>query len=263
MVLERLVSIRDALRNPWWMFLTGGIVSVVCLFISYLVFQTSVGLISSLFVTIAMTPFMIRLTIYDETKEEEEVNFGEMNFLQRHKDIIKIYSAFFAGMILSLSLLYLSLPENFSQKIFQDQTNEIYSIRGNFISFETFEKIVTNNIGVLFLSFLFSFIFGAGAIFILSWNATVLATAIGMVAKGYGGIKGLPVATLMFFPHGSLEILAYFIGGIAGGLVSAVISKRHSKNFWFVIKDGSLLLMISVVLLIAAGIIETVTIQLR
>jgi hypothetical protein len=261
MVLERLVSIKDALKRPWWMFVIGGVISVTCLFISYFVFQGSIGLLSSLLVTIAMTPFMLGLSRYDEAKEEQEKNFSEMNFIERHRDIIKIYTSFFAGMILSLSILYMILPEPFSQKLFQDQENEINAIRGKFFSLETFEKIITNNLGVLFLSFLFSFVFGAGAVFILSWNATVLATAIGMSAKNIGGIKALPMATLMFFPHGSLEILAYFIGGIAGGLVSVVITRRHSKNFWFIVKDSTLLMLGSVILLIAAGMIETIEMQ--
>jgi uncharacterized membrane protein SpoIIM required for sporulation len=209
-----------------------------------------------------MTPFMLNLTMYHEAKEEQEKDFSEMNFIQRHKDVLKIYTAFFAGMILSLSILYIVLPENISQKLFQDQVKEINTIRGSFASFETFGKILTNNLGVLFLSFLFSFIFGAGAVFILSWNATVLATAIGISSEAIGGIKALPMATLMFFPHGSLEILAYFIGGIAGGLVSAVITRRHSKNFWFIIKDGSLLMLISVAILLGAAVIETVEMAL-
>jgi uncharacterized membrane protein SpoIIM required for sporulation len=262
MVLERLVSIRDALKRPWWMFLIGGVISVTCLFISYFVFQSSVGMFSSLLVTISMTPFMLNLAMYQEAKEEQEHDFTEMNLLQRHKDIIKIYTVFFAGMILSLSILFMILPSSISQKLFQDQVNEINAIRGNFISYETFGKILTNNLGVLFLSFIFSFVFGAGAVFILSWNATVLATAIGMSAKGIGGIKALPMATLMFFPHGSLEILAYFIGGIAGGLVSALITRRHSRNFWFIIKDSSLLMLASVALLITAGLIEAIEIGL-
>ena len=213
---------------------------------------------TSLLITIAMTPFMLNLISYEETKEEQ--NLAEMNFIQRHKVILKVYTAFFAGMIISLSLIYMFLPDTIVEKIFSDQISQINAIRGKFLFGDTFTKIVINNIGVLLLSFLFSFLYGAGAIFILSWNASVLSTAIGMAAKSYGGIHGLPLAVLTFFPHGSLEILAYFIGGIAGGLVSTVITKKHSGKFWFIVKDGLQLMAISAIILIIAGLIETLAI---
>ncbi|MFQ6120728.1 MAG: stage II sporulation protein M, partial [Methanosarcinales archaeon] len=131
---------------------------------------------------------------------------------------------------------------------------------GKFAFSDTFFKIVTNNIGVLILSFLFSFLFGAGAVFILAWNASILSAAIGMAAKSVGGLKGLPLAVMIFFPHGSLEILAYFIGGIAGGFVSVAITRRKSLGFWLVVKDSFKLMVVSILLLIIAGAIETIAI---
>jgi len=260
MVLEKLVSLRTAIKQPAWMFIIGGIVSVISLFVAYFVFQSSIGMFTSLLVTIAMTPFMLNLITYEETKEEEE-KLHEMNFIQRHKVILKVYTAFFAGMILSLSLIYMFLPENVVNTIFADQTNQINAIRGKFLFGETFGKIIINNVGVLLLSFMFSFLYGAGAVFILAWNASVLSTAIGMAAKSYGGIGAFPLAVLTYFPHGSLEILAYFIGGIAGGLVSTVITRRKTGKFWFIVKDGLQLMTIAAIILVIAGLIETLEIM--
>jgi len=59
-----------------------------------------------------------------------------------------------------------------------------------------------------------------------------------------------------------LEILAYFIGAIAGGLVSAAVTRRQSKQFWLVVRDSLILMVISVVILFIAGGIETMAIQL-
>ena len=64
MVLERLISLRDALRNPW-VFAIGGIVSVTCLFISFLLFPQSVGLYTTFLITMAMMPFMVNLINYE------------------------------------------------------------------------------------------------------------------------------------------------------------------------------------------------------
>jgi uncharacterized membrane protein SpoIIM required for sporulation len=259
MVLERLVSLRTAIKQPVWMFLIGGIVSIVSLFIADFVFQTSIGTFTSLLITITLTPLSLNLFRYDEEKEEQEKNLDDMNFIQRilfHREILLVYVAFFAGMILVFSIIYLLLPDAISQKLFSDQINQINAIRGKFLFADTFVNIIKNNISVLLLSFLFSFVFGAGAIFILSWNASVLATAIGMIAKPYG-VVGLPIGIGTYIFHGSLEILAYFIAAIAGGLISTAIIRRRSGKFWIVFKDSLQLIAISAVILVAAGLLES------
>ena len=40
-------------------------------------------------------------------------------------------------------------------------------------------QIFSNNVRVMVFCILFAFLFGAGAIFILTWNASVIAAAIG------------------------------------------------------------------------------------
>jgi len=259
MVLERLISLRTAVRNPLAMMIVGGLVSLSCLIISFLVFSESVGVFTTFLITITMTPFMVNLLRWEEEETEQEIaKRKDMNFLSRHKDVLMIYVAFFVGMILSLSLAYIALPSETVEQIFSDQINEINLIRGQFLSMGLFQRIVLNNISVLLISFLFSFLFGAGAIFILSWNASVLSTAIGLATKAIGGVHGFPLAVLVFFPHGSLEILAYFIGAIAGGIVSAAVARSRSKHFWDVVKDGLKLVAVAMVLLLIAGVIESV-----
>jgi len=258
MVLERLVNVRMALKHPFWVFILGGVISTICLFLSFLIFNTSAGLLSNFLITFAIFPFMLDFIRYEGSKMDQKAEvLQKMNIFQRHRSVILVYVAFFVGMILSQSILYFLMPDNWSQKLFEDQINQINIIRGEATFGGTIEGIILNNLGVLFLSFVFSFLFGAGAIFILSWNASVLSAAIGMSAKSIGGFKAIPLAILGYFPHGSLEILAYFIGGIAGGLVSLAFTKRNTKKFSFIIKDSLELMVISVILLIAAGVIES------
>lgn len=244
------------------MFIIGGLVSVICIFIAFLVFPSSVGLFTVFLITIAMTPFMINLMSYEEAETEEEIERKiKSNFFQRHTDVLKIYIAFFTGMIFALSILFLVLPEKTVEKLFEDQVREINLIRGSVTFPSSFQKIVFNNISVLVLCFLFAFLFGSGAIFILAWNASVLASAIGLTAKSIGGVTGLPVALLSFLPHGSFEIIAYFIVGIAGGLVSAAITRRKSRLFWVVIQDSFKLVGVSAFLLIIGAVIESAIIS--
>ncbi|MBI1978791.1 MAG: stage II sporulation protein M [Candidatus Aenigmarchaeota archaeon] len=261
MVLEKIVTIREAIRHPLWMSVIGALVSVISLFISFLVFPESIGLFTSVLVTFIMTPFMVNLLTYEAFMTELEIKKRmHQTFLKRHWDMLLIYTAFFSGMIAALSLVFIFLPDDTVQKLFEDQITEIKLIRGSFLFSSTFIKITINNIGVLLLSILFAFIFGSGAIFILSWNASVLAAAIGLTAKSFGGVGGVPVALITYLPHGVFEIAAYFLAGIAGGILSAVVAKRKTELFWVVVKDSLKIISVAVVLLIAGAIIETMLI---
>jgi uncharacterized membrane protein SpoIIM required for sporulation len=259
MVLERMVSVRTALKNPLWVFGIGAIVSLACLVVAYFVSTTSVGFFTSFLITITMVPLMLNLARQQEAKQEEFIH-RHFSLLRANRALIIVYAAFFCGMIFSLSLLYYALPDMYVQKLFDDQITQINMIRGNVAFGGVFTKIILNNISVMFISFFFSFLFGAGAVFILAWNASILSAAIGMAAKSIGGVKGLPLAVLMFFPHGSLEILAYFIGAIAGSLVSVAVTRRKSHNLGFVVAESLQLLGVSIVLLLIAGFIESMSI---
>lgn len=260
MVLERIISPKTAKEHVSIVLLAGGIIASISVLIAYFVFvnttfENAIGIFVTFFITIGIFPFMINIGSYDEAKDESMQKFekGE-NIFSRHSTIIKVYVAFFLGVIMSLSILYMILPSDISTKIFHDQINEISRIRGDATTLTgTFSSILRNNFQVLVLSFLFSFVFGAGAIYILAWNSSVLASAIGESAK----VLGVPDAVLQYFPHGSLEFLAYFIGAIAGGIISFALTRRKHKHFWFIVEDSLKMLIIAVIILAVAAFIES------
>jgi hypothetical protein len=176
-------------------------------------------------------------------------------FLSFYREVIMSFVAIFAGMTLVFSLLYLLLPSEIAEKSFQTQINEIKAIRGYFWFGGEFQTILINNIGVLFLSFIFSLIYGSGAIFILAWNASILATAASMLAKSLGGAYKLPIALLSYMPHGSLEIVAYFLAAIAGGIASYNLTR--SKEIKVLLEDCLFLLALGMVFLLLGAIVET------
>ena len=262
MVLEKLVTVRQALKHPTWMFVIGAVVSIISLLISSWVFPDSIGLFTTILITFAMTPFMVNLLTHEEIMTEVDVaRKMKQSFFERHMNIMLVYTALFCGMIVALSLAFLLLPDKIVTKVFQEQIKEIELIRGNFILSSTFLKIITNNIGVLGLAILFSFIFGSGAIFILSWNASVLSAAIGLTAKTLGGFSGIPAALATYLPHGVFEIAAYFFAGIAGGILSAAVTRRKSEFFIIVLKDSLKVVVFAIVLLFIGASIETILIN--
>lgn len=258
MVLEKVVSIREAIKHPLWMFVIGAFISLVSLFMAFLIFPESAGLFTTVFITFAMTPFMVNLITYETTLTDLDIKKKiKQSFFERYKEILYVYTAFFGGMIIALSLTFIFLPDETVNKLFQDQINEIRIIRGSFLFSNTFLKIAVNNVGVLVLTALFGFLFGSGAIFILSWNASVLSTAIGLTAKSVGGLHGVPIALATYLPHGVFEIAAYFLGGIAGGILSAALMSRKTELFNVIIKDSVKVLVIATFLLFVGAVIET------
>ncbi|MBS3095312.1 stage II sporulation protein M, partial [Candidatus Woesearchaeota archaeon] len=143
---------------------------------------------------------------------------------------------------------------------------------GSFTQQEILYKIVDNNIRVLMFSILFSFFYGAGSIFILTWNASVIAGAVGIYIRTnlskISSIFGLTqisnyfsifsIGFMRYLTHGVFEILAYFIGALAGGIISIAVIKNdiYSKRFMHIMKDVFLLMVLAVVIVFLGALVE-------
>ena len=140
---------------------------------------------------------------------------------------------------------------------------------GNVTKADVFTAVLLNNLKVLFFCLIFSFLYGIGAIFILTWNASVIAAAIGNLIK----IEVAKAASLVGFPalssyfgaitfsffrymtHGIFEIISYFVAGLAGGIISIALIKHNLKEDRVLI-DALDLVLISLGFLFIGGIIE-------
>jgi uncharacterized membrane protein SpoIIM required for sporulation len=256
MVLEWFLRAKTDRKHPFTIFVFTFFASFISMFISYFVFKENIGIFNIVIISLVLVTFINSMLFLEEKETEFEMN---KSFWERHGDVISAFASMFIGMTLAMSIAYIILPEEVSQKVFNEQIREINIIQGRFTFSSQFLEIVTNNFSVLSISFLLSFLIGTGAILVLSWNASVLAAAIGMVAKSLGGLHGLPLAIMTFLPHGVFEITAYFIGAIGGGLISAAIARKHSK-FGLILKDAFILFAIAILMLIIGGVIETLII---
>ncbi len=116
--------------------------------------------------------------------------------------------------------------------------------------------IFTNNIYVLIFTLVFSLVFGAGVIFILAWNASVIAAAIGIFTQSR--LQELPLGILRYMIHGIPEIAAYFISALAGGIISIAVIRHEvgSERFWEILQDSLNLIIVAVVILFIGALIE-------
>ncbi len=275
MVLESLFNPFVLKRKPWQMFIAGLIYAIVGLMLSFFVFREIAGILMVFLIVIAALP-----TIYITLRNEEELELkkiGEMGLLKEHTKMLIFLMALFFGITVALLIAYISLPEQTVSTIFSLQERAIINVNqniqghitGGLARLDFFIKVFMNNLKVLFFCLIFSLLYGTGAIFILTWNASVIATAMGNLIKtelaqaassvGFTSVAAyFGATTLGFFrymTHGIFEIAAYFVMGLAGGMLSVAIIK-HNLQEEQVIIDTLDLVFISLGLLLVAALLE-------
>ncbi len=260
MVLENLISETDADKSPMKMAFLGIVMSSISIFLSG-IFSGSRGLFLVFLITMGMLPLMVKIMY----KEENEGLSLEGNMWQKHGHFLKAYLAFFFAVTITLSFWFVALPADFTSNLFSDQINEIDKIRtGDFLGpvTKTAAAVITNNLYVMSIAFLLSFIFASGAVLIITWNASVLGVVVGQLAKDSFGLAAIPLTLSGFMIHGIPEILAYLVAGLAGGILSrsVEIRKIKSKEFMTILNDASALFLLSVILILIAGFIESLII---
>ncbi|HME86960.1 MAG TPA: stage II sporulation protein M [Candidatus Nanoarchaeia archaeon] len=267
MVFESLISPWKAEKHPWELFFFGFLYTSVALSLSLWIFTDYAGLVSVFLTVMSCIPLMYKTL----RVEEEKIDYiqEEGSLLREHGKALSFFIFLFLGITFAFTTWYVAFPTEVSQSIFSVQIHTILDINGSATAgVDLFTRIFFNNVKVLTFCLLFSFFFGAGAIFILTWNASVIAAAAGGLIKSHifasnGNIffayaSGYSHALIRYFIHGIPEIAAYFIGALAGGIISVAIIRRDftTKNFQKIAFDTSNLILLSIALLFVAGLIE-------
>lgn len=265
MVLESIINPKNAIGKPAHVFMIAFIYTIVSAFVSQHIFPSSASILTISFITILFVPFFQQLFEIEEKKEDMAALGKSSNIFVRHSGIIYIFTLFFLGVIVAMTFLYVFFP---SQNLFAAQTTTLKSFSTAGITDRgEFSRFFINNTQVMIALFLLSFVFGAGAIFILAWNASVIAVYLGLfieslLVKGVGTtvafVYGIPLGLSTLALHGVPEVLAYFIAGLAGGVLSVGVirEKFFSKEFRMIFKDSILLLVLAEFLISVAAYIE-------
>ncbi len=278
-MLEMLVNPKKAERRPWEMFFIGIFYSSLSLLLVNLIFSSDSVLsqYSGILVVTFTVMFSIPFIYYTLRLEERRVNprFGTLSLLEEHRNALFAFLWLFLGFVVAFSFWYILLNplESFRPQIetycsinrpssFSSCVQE-YGLQNSSVStglaiggVQNLLTIFTNNIYVLIFTLIFSLIFGAGVIFVLAWNASVIAAAVGIFAKS--NIAELPLGLARYMVHGIPEIAAYFIVALAGGMVSISVIKHEfgTEKFWEVLQDSLNLVVVAIVVLFIAALIE-------
>jgi uncharacterized membrane protein SpoIIM required for sporulation len=272
MVLESLITGKLAERTPWKLIPLSFAYTSTGILLSLWIFPNSDLAVIALTV-MALLPLMVDLMRYEEEKEELA-----SDLFTAHKQIIPFFIYLFLGLTISFTIWYSILPYSSLSELFKLQINTIQdvsaaAVTGSAISSHgIFLNILANNLRVLAFSILFSLIYGAGAIFIITWNSSLVGISIANTIRQslssagatLGSTKvmayfgGVSLGLAKYLTHGIPEILAYLLGGLAGGVLSVSLIKNEfgTPKFTKALIDFVILISASIITLVLAALIE-------
>ena len=276
-MLESLINPKRVEKGTWKMFFVGLLYGSLSLLLVHWFFAKDAvlsqysGMLVVTFCVMFSLPFMYFI-IKKEEEEDEQVE-GLLGVWRVHKDAIYALMWLFLGFVISFAFWFMVLQNS---SLFNAQVETYcminspgniencvseYALSNTAISAGAtkelrFLSIIENNVYVMIFTLIFSLIFGAGAIFILAWNASVIASAIGIFTQYR--ISEIPIGIARYMIHGFPEIAAYFITALAGGMFGFEIIKRGVKDRRFikVLENVALLLFLAIIILIIAAVIE-------
>lgn len=278
-MLEMLINPAKAEKRPWEMFFIGAFYATLSLILVKWIFASDPvlskysGIIIVTFCVMFSIPFMYFSLKNEEEKDIEYEGFSRL--IEEHGKAIVCFMFLFLGFVVAFSVWYIifddgnqnfrvqietfcmiNKPSHFDDCVNQYGVKHVSRTTGFLTAKDKIVNIFANNIYVLIFTLVFSFIFGAGAIFILAWNASVISAAIGIFSKS--DILNLPCGLGRYMIHGIPEIGSYFAGALAGGIISVAIIKHdtQSEKFWTVLQDSLNLVILAVVILFFAALIE-------
>jgi len=276
-MLEDIIHPKRTQKGPWKMFFIGLIYASLSLILVHWFFSQdpdlskASGMMVVLFLIMFSLPYMYFI-IRKEEKEDETVE-GFKGVWNAHKDALYAFMWLFLGFVIAFSFWYIVLQDgnllNFQLQTYCRINNpgdinscvEQYVMGSDKLSGAVLKEtrllsIIENNVYVMIFTLIFSLIFGAGAIFILIWNASVIAAAIGVFTKY--SIQEIPLGIARYMIHGLPEIGAYFVAALAGGIFGVGILRHGIKDerFYKVLQHSIMLLFIAIILILIGGIIE-------
>ncbi len=281
-MLESLINPKKAERKPWEMFFIGLVYASLSLLLVHWFFSSDAilskysGVMVVTFCVMFSLPFMYFIIKREEKQDEKANSF--LGVWKIHSDAIYAFMWLFVGFIVAFSFWYILLQDH---SLFNAQIGTYCSINSptdvtgcisNYIPSANsstqitgaaavsdpvkFVSILENNLLVMVFTLVFSLVFGAGAIFVLAWNASVISASIGIFTKY--NLLDIPVGIARYMIHGFPEIAAYFVAALAGGILGVGIVRHGIKDkvFYKVAEHTAFLILIAILLLVVAGLME-------
>ncbi len=279
MVLEHIFP-EDWLEHKGrYAFLLGVVYSIIALLISSILFPGDPALVAVAFTAMLLLPEMYKIFSIEERQEALEKKVGLRSLWRDDIEVVRIYIFLFLGILLVYSVGTMLLPSVQTNSLFREQLEIRFGqgFSGNAIagqavaststSFSTtlFFDLLQNNFMVLVACFILALLTGDGAIFLITWNASVWGAIFGITAKNAALFAGknplalFGVIMLVVFPHMILEAISYFLAAISGSVISkdVLLEEFASERFLEVFGFNLYLLLFGLLFLVLGAIVET------
>jgi len=302
MVLEAFYESANLRQHQFLALPLGFLYTCIGIGLSYLIFPGNVGLASVAFTSILMMPSLVNLVVREEEFQRKGRKLSLITMMQDYLPVVKVYlnlflGSFFAYIVFSMLLSGSIVPVVFSAQ-FGGASSASLSGAATFDS-TLFSYILVNNMVIVFLCFFISFLFGNGAIFFITWNASVWGVFFGNLAVRTAQVlNNSPLSLILtilvvVITFVIIEALAYIMAAVSGsvlsksvlkelkakeltvyhkyaavvGALSSKISRRLLEEKWYaegfsrVVSVNMALLALAILALIIGGVIETAILE--
>lgn len=275
MVLEHLFP-EDWLEHKGiYAFVLGAVYSIIGILLSSILFPGDPALVAVAFTALLLLPELYKIFSIEERKEglERGVSLGAL--WRDDIEVIRVYFFLFLGILLVYSAGTMIMPEMQMNELFREQLEIRFgqgfagSATAGVFSSNLFWELLSNNFLVLLACFVLALLTGDGAIFLITWNASVWGTIFGLTAKGAGSFTAqspflfFGIIMLVVFPHMILEAISYFLAAISGSVISkdVILEEFASERFMEVFGLNLYLLLFGLVFLVLGALVETFVLQ--
>ena len=232
LIFMKLVSPDSVKKNPGYGFVIAAFFVLIGFMAAFFVFSIALSIAMLAFGSLLMLPFLVKVLDAEAAEKEKELaswkNFSSKSFgmiLKKHENLITFYILLFFGMAIEYMFLFAFLPPDISKSAFSQQLS-LFGPAGHFSI--PYANILLNNLQILFIAFVLSVFYGAGSIFVLSYNASIAGVMYGAPIRTliWGSTTAAPFYAnlLSYIPHTIVEIMGYLFAAVAGGIL---VSRRE------------------------------------
>ncbi|MFA6461559.1 MAG: stage II sporulation protein M [Candidatus Woesearchaeota archaeon] len=271
MVLEHMFPEDWLERKGMYSFILGIVYSIIGIVVASILFPGDPALVGVAITSLLLLPELYKIFDVEERQEsmEQKITLGEI--WKDDLGTVKIYIFLFLGILLIYALGTMILPQMQANSLFREQLEIRFgqgfsgSATGGIFSSELFWSLLSNNFLVLVACFILALLTGDGAIFLITWNASVWGTIFGLTAKNAAAFSGqnalylFGLIMLIVFPHMILEGISYFLAAISGSLISkdVILEEFASDRFFEVFGFNFYLFIFAIIFLILGALVET------
>jgi len=262
-MLENLLRISSIERRHFFAFILSFVYTLIGAFTAFFLFKDFMSIAMLFFATLLLLPTLMS---YLSKEEKIERQAGLKHFFRNHKDIFETYFFVFLGCFIGFMLIGIfaySVHYDFNSYQFNFLSERGVTPDGVSVvpesNLEGVLNIVVRNVTVDIIAFILSVAYGAGAIFLIVYNASIFASFIVLIIKYLSeSVSHAAAIFATMLIHIVPEISGFLLAAIAGGVISKALTREKfgSDSFKNVVRDGAVMFLISILLIIFAAFLE-------